>query len=666
MTHPSDTAHSDTAQPDPLAGPAARARRWRVAGLTVAGLSLALVLTALFFPWDTLRGPLNRAVSDATGRHFEITRRLDVQLGWTTRVVADGVTFANPAWATEPHLVKAERAEVDIALWPLLRGQVVLPRVRLQQPDMGLQLAPDGRRTWALGRDTTDTGTVPRIGALLVDRGRLRFTGLDTDITTDFAIDEQADASATQPLPLSFKAEGRWKRQPFTAEGRSSGVLSLTRAGGSPLALQIDARAGATRFQANGTLAHLATLDGADAQVQLQGRSLADLYQFIGVVLPGTPRYAVKGQLKKNGEVWALEGIEGRLGRSDLNGALTFDAARAVPVLSGQLRSNALDFKDLGPVIGLSDVSASPVAATPSSGRPGKVLPNTPLDFARLKTMDADVRYTAVQVRNLKTLPLSSVSVQLALSGGRLTLDGLDIGLAGGRVTGQVGIDANSLPTPVSARLAANGLRLNQLFPAVALTKSGLGQFTGQVDLSGQGNSVADILASSSGNMAMRMGRGEISNILLEFLGLDGGEIVKFFVSGDRTVRLRCAAAAFDVNKGLMTSRTIVLDTSDTVIVGEGQISLANETLNLVLQPSPKDRSIFSFRSPIHVGGTFAAPTGGPQAGALALRAGAALALGTINPLLALAATFEPGPGQDSHCGQVLVKAGTPLARPGR
>ena len=61
-----------------------------------------------FFPWDWLRGPLNRYVSDKTGRHFEITRKLDVKLGRTTRILADGIEFANPEWASDPHLVKAE------------------------------------------------------------------------------------------------------------------------------------------------------------------------------------------------------------------------------------------------------------------------------------------------------------------------------------------------------------------------------------------------------------------------------------------------------------------------------------------------------------------------------------------------------------------------------
>ena len=200
-------------------------------------------------------------------------------------------------------------------------------------------------------------------------------------------------------------------------------------------------------------------------------------------------------------------------------------------------------------------------------------------------------------------------------------------------------------------------MQLNQLFPAVETTKSSLGKISGQLDLKGRGNSLAQMLGTSSGDVAVLMGKGQISNILLEFMGLDGGEIIKFLVRGDRNVQLRCAAAAFEVKQGLMSSKTIVLDTSDTVINGRGNISLADETLDLVLEPAPKDRSILSFRSPLRIGGTFAAPSAGPDKSALAGRAGIALALGVINPLLALAATIETGPGQDENCVAILKQA---------
>ena len=159
-----------------------------------------------------LRGPLNRYVSDKTGRHFEITRRLDVKLGRTTRILADGIEFANPEWARDPHLVKAEGAEIQIELLPLLRRRIELPLIALHQPQLGLQIEPDGRRSWALGRDTSDPRNMPEIGALVVDQGSAHFVAAHhgADIRTDFAIDGSA---ATRPAPAAPRPAAPLRRR---------------------------------------------------------------------------------------------------------------------------------------------------------------------------------------------------------------------------------------------------------------------------------------------------------------------------------------------------------------------------------------------------------------------------------------------------------------------
>ena len=141
-----------------------------VAGIVLVAAVLTLVV--VFFPWDVLRGPLNRYVSDKTGRHFEITRRLDVKLGRTTRIIADGIEFANPDWAHDPQLVKAEGAEIEIALLPLLRRRIEPPLIELHQPQLAGRSSPmagaggDGPRH---GRPRN----LPVIGALAVDRGSM-------------------------------------------------------------------------------------------------------------------------------------------------------------------------------------------------------------------------------------------------------------------------------------------------------------------------------------------------------------------------------------------------------------------------------------------------------------------------------------------------------------
>ena len=81
-----------------------------------------------------------------------------------------------------------------------------------------------------------------------------------------------------------------------------------------------------------------------------------------------------------------------------------------------------------------------------------------------------------------------------------------------------------------------------------------------------------------------------------------------------------------------------------------------------MIRPQPKSKSILSIRTPLTVGGTFGSPSGGVEAGPLIGRGLAALALGAINPLLALAATVETGPGQDADCKDVLADANQPTA----
>lgn len=644
------------------------AQRWL---LGIAALLLALVLLVLFFPWDLLRGPINRYVSSELGRRFEITRRLDVSLGRTTTVRLDGVELTNPEWAQEPYLVRAKSAEFDIKLWPLLFGKLNLPRVALSEPEIGLQIEADGRRTWALSRDTSDTGAVPDIGTLLVDKGTLKYKAAaqGADVTTQFAVAAEGQGPDA-PLPLSYRASGRWKGEPFVADGRTGGVLQLSKNVEGVFPVEVNAVAGKTRLKAKGTITNLSELGALNATFDIQGQNLALLYRITGVVLPSTPPYKLKGQLKHQGSLWAAEQIQGVLGSSDLSGNLSFDTATAVPRLTGKVQSKVLDFKDLGAVVGVTpsaatlapadaarntEVAAPPVAA--SAPTSGKVLPTAVLDFEKLNAMNADVTYSAADIRHVDALPLDKGSVHIKLNSGVLELTPISIGLAGGTVAGSIRVDASVKPAVFASKLDVRAIQFNKLFPTVDLTKNSLGKFSGQLDLKGRGNSAAQMLGTSTGNVALLMGKGEISNILMEFLGLDAGEVIKFFLRGDRNVQLQCAAAAFDVKDGLMTSRTIVLDTSDTVINGQGTVNLADETMALVLSPQPKDVSILSLRSPLRIGGTFASPSAGPDKVALGGRAGLALALGLVNPLLALAATIETGPGEDADCAKALSTA---------
>jgi uncharacterized protein involved in outer membrane biogenesis len=175
--------------------------------------------------------------------------------------------------------------------------------------------------------------------------------------------------------------------------------------------------------------------------------------------------------------------------------------------------------------------------------------------------------------------------------------------------------------------------------------------------LSAAGNSLAALLASSNGEVKSLISQGSISKFILEAMGLNIGSVVVSKLFGDRQVQLNCMAGDFGVSDGVMRTHTFIVDTDDATITADGTINLAKEELNLAIKPESKGIRIISLRSPLYVRGTFKKPDVGVDKGVLALKAGAAIALGTVAaPAAALLALINPGPGEDSPCAKLLAQ----------
>ena len=256
------------------------------------------------------------------------------------------------------------------------------------------------------------------------------------------------------------------------------------------------------------------------------------------------------------------------------------------------------------------------------------------------------------------------MTAHLYVDDGVLRLDPLSFQVAGGEIKSRIRLDARNDTIVSSAKIQARGLQLPKLFPKVKLTEDSAGRVGGSVNLAGSGNSVARMLASADGEVGLIMGSGRISNLLMEYAGIDIAESLKFLIGKDRTIPIRCAFAEFEVDNGLMTTQKLAFDTTDTVIFGEGTISLRDERLNLRLKPQPKDHSIFSLRSPLLVTGTFKDPSFRPDLKRVTLRGIAAALLGSLAPPAALLALYETGPGKDIACRPTTASAAAQAAKP--
>ncbi|MCS3745456.1 hypothetical protein FHY18_000986 [Xanthomonas arboricola] len=635
-----------------------RRRRWLIG---LGGVAAVLAIFVLLFDWNWLRGPVERIVSAKTGREFRLGH-LDVDLGRTTTVRGERLQLANAAWSKRGAMAELNAAEIDVELWPLLRGKVRLPEIRLDQPTVLLEAGNDTHPGNWVFDDQDGNGSMPRLGRLLVTKGRLRYIDDDARSDIDVAINSLAPARSDQrAAPIGIDGKGRWKGYPFTLKGNTASPLELSQSE-HPFRIDLRGSAGATRTHVRGTLTNPFQFRVFDLQMALSGQDMQDLYPLTGVAMPSTPPYTLDGRLRRDGQVWRYEKFTGTAGDSDLSGTAEVDLRNKRPLLRADLASRRLDFDDLAGFVGAPPKTGGDESANAQQKKQAaqlaasaRILPTTPYDLTKLRAMDAQVRWRAQRI-NAPSWPLDDMDASLTLKDGLLQLDPLNFGVAGGDIRSAIRMDARNPVIVTQLKAGIRGIRLDRLFPDAALAKQASGAIGGALDLRGRGNSIAAMLGSADGSIGVGMGRGHVGNLIMELAGLDIAESLKYLFTTDRQIPVRCMFGDFAVKDGLMQSRALAFDSTDTIIVGEGNISLKDETLDLLLRPRPKDRSILSLRSPLRVGGTFKDPSFHPDYKALGLRGAIAIGLGMIAPPAALLATFEPGPGKDSKCGGKYAK----------
>ncbi len=631
--------------------------KWTSATI-VAVLAISALLIAIL-GWNWLRAPIERYTTVKTGRVLTIQGDLDVLWAWHSapgwpRVKAGQVSFANPAWARHPQMLTADAVEVTLGVAELFGGRMDFPQVRLKRPVVSLEQSPDGKKSWLMDLQQIDQSAMVHVGLVTLDDGSLSYD----DVTHKTRIQVEISTAATKSESVktaedrvTFKGTGQYKGLPLKASGTGGAVMALWNEN-VPYALQVDAMVGRTGVRAEGTVTSLTKFKAVDMQMALSGDSLDQLYILTGIASPATRAYSLNGHLVRQASTWSYEKFSGHFGASDIAGSVQITESGKRPTLVADLTSGQLDIADLGPVIG-ARLGADKVQASATS----RVLPVIPFNANRWDSVDAEVSLNAKSIRSDKSLPLDDLVAHASLRNSVMTIKPLDFGVAGGQLRSTVVLDATQKTIQAHAQVRARAIQMARLFPQGGLEKAGVGQINGEFDLSGHGNSVGQMLGTASGKLGLVVANGEISKLMMEKAGLHLWEMLQIKLTGDRPVKLRCAVADFDAKDGKLAVDALVFDTEVNTILGSGTVDLNLEQLDLTLNPRTKNTSPLALSSPIFVRGSFAKPEVTVDKGRVALRALGAVALGFVNPLLAIIPLIDPGPGQDSDCRQLVRDA---------
>ncbi len=654
--------------PPPAASPPRR-RGLRLAAWIVGGVAALvgfLALALALADWNALRGPIGRFAS--TRLHRQVTiGHLSVH-PWSLRPSAEigGLRIANPGWAGPGPTADVGQLLVQIKLLPLLRGELVLLRLEATKPDLYLRRDAQGRETWDFsgGAPKDKPLKMPPVRRFVIRDGHLKLLDDRRKLSLDATL-EASERLGAANTGFQLQGDGALNGQAFRLQAIGGPLLNVDP--NKPYPFDADIRAGATRVTARGVVPKPFDLGQVSLAITARGPDLEELYDLTGVPFPNTPPYNLKGRLVRDGKVYKVSGLSGRVGDSDLAGSLSVDATARRPFLTADLRTERLDFGDLTAVFGGAPkiragktVSPAQKAAAATLQAERRLLPDATLKVDRVRALDADVRYQAASISHAP-VALRSGSLRVKLDHGLLTADPLSFDLPQGRISGRMALNARGATPVTDVDLRLTNARLEQFVPiksggAPALT----GGLVGRIKLHGAGDSVHRAAANADGQVVMVVPGGEIREAFAELIGVDVTKGLGLLLAKnqDRT-QIRCAVASFTAKDGVLTADRLVFDTGPVLGEGKGSVDLRDERLDLRFQGHPKQFRLVRLLAPIEITGPIVQPRLGVDKGKAVAQGGFAAVLATVaSPLAAVLPFVDAGLAKDAQCGALVAEAG--------
>jgi uncharacterized protein involved in outer membrane biogenesis len=288
-----------------------------------------------------------------------------------------------------------------------------------------------------------------------------------------------------------------------------------------------------------------------------------------------------------------------------------------------------------------------------------RILPDTHLDVARVRAMDAKVTYRAQSVQAGR-LPILGLNLGVGLDHGVLTLDPVDFTLPQGRLNGTLRIDARGAKPMESLDFRLSDARLEALISSKGAGPPALsGGLYARARLSGTGDSVRAVAASANGSLTFVVPGGEIRQTFAELLGIDVTRGLYLLLTKSRAdTPIRCGVADFQARNGVLIADRLMLDTSLVVVDGGGKVDLRDESLNLRLSGRPKRFRLIRLHAPITVRGDLASPRVGVDVAKAAPQAVIGVAIGVFAaPLAAVLPFVNPGLSKNADCVALLSQA---------
>ncbi|MEJ8812701.1 AsmA family protein [Variovorax ureilyticus] len=572
-------------------------RGWRIAGIVLVVIVLLLVAAAIglrmAFPPARISALLAEQVTAATGRVFRIDGDLSIRLLPTIAVRAEDVALANAQWGSRPDMFRFRRAAFEVSLRDLLDRRIRILSIEVDGADVLLETDGAGRYNWQMAPRAPSTGNASA-PPLALDRlvlSQVHIGYRDAGKGTSSEIDiESLELQARADLDR-LTAALRLGPQHWTVEG-DIGHPAMLLAGTDEWPFNLRFATGGALMTANGSMGVGPRTGTLSARLTVRAdntRALSQLPQLSKFAAALPMPVEASADLQRNRDEWRFDALTLSLAGQLMKGRVTWMATQPTASLDVALSGAEIDLGKWG--VGRS--ASKPASAETGSRKP--VFGDVPLiTFESLPPFALRIAL-GVDRLTVPGLPmLSGVKARAVSEKGRLTIEPVSFGAAGGEIKGSLSIASSHGAAPrTEVQLTARSLSvdaLDELWSGGKQFKGGRASLAAKLSMTGR--TPRSLAASSNGDVQF-----SVRDVALagRAAALDRGIVARLVdvllpkQASREDLVVQCAVARLPLRNGVAPiDRSIAMETRQIAVAAIGQVDLAKQTIELEFRPRVK------------------------------------------------------------------------------
>ncbi|WP_426290368.1 AsmA family protein [Sphingomonas sp. TWP1-3-1] len=564
----------------------------KITGIVVAGVLVLGLIVLAAFPWGSLKGVIQRQLTARFGRPVTIggIERVDT-FGFNPTIRITDVRIPQAEWAGTGDFVRLREAEATFSGLALLKGAFGPRDVKARGLRLVLVRDRNGRTNWERPGKPKGGGSSTDLDGLTISDSVIAYR--------DDKQDRFVTARFTADPVRGIRAAGNGTIRGAAVRIAVAGP-SVERFRGKPWPFTASIDGDALSITAKGRMDHPLDTDAMELDVTARATDLKLIDAVIEAGLFRTQPVSFSAHVRHDQPKWNVTQLKGVVGRSDFTGHVSVDKQDGRTKVDGAIVSRRFDFGDLA-----SDEGKAKGAALERAIGP-RLVPNTRIDIGKIDTTDARMAFRIKRIVSAKgASPILSAKGVLAIDHQLLTLSDLDARLPHGRVEGKLTVDQRG-----DRKVPMVDINLRLRGSSVQDLAGGGGDFSGNVSararLRGPGTTIRAAVGNANGTIGFVARDGQLPQGIAAALGFDAARAL-LAKDGERA-GLRCVVLKLDVTRGHGRIDPMIVDTTASLLRGQGSVVFPGETLNIRLTGTPKQHALLRVPGSAYMTGTIERP----------------------------------------------------------